>query len=235
MTSCRRYSRNLLALSALALAIIALTSPASARENFAVLIGVNAYPNFGPKNQMRGPVNDVALMQSVLRARRFAEDHILMVADGIPGAQAPTRKAIVQTLADVTDKATRGDFVYLHFSGHGSQQPENVARTDRGHKPDGMNEIFLPRDTGAWSDKDHSVANVIVDFEMNTIVTTLRNKGVFVWAVFDSCHSGSMVRGAPVDDVVFRQVDPLLLGIPRDAIEKSTQQSAAAGSDNVRK
>lgn len=209
------------------LALLALCATSSARENYAVLVGVDNYVNLDREYQLQGPVNDVLLMRSVLRTHGFAEDHISIVADGIPGAQVPTRQAIMASLAAVTSKARRGDFLYLHFSGHGSQQPEDATRTDRGHKPDGMNEIFLPRDVGTWSGTDTGVSNAIIDFEINAAVTALRNKGVFVWAVFDSCHSASMARGAAPPDVRFRQVDPLVLGVPHNRIDKAKQDAIA--------
>ncbi len=213
-----------------AVGLVALSAPSAARENYAVLVGVNNYTNLDREYQLQGPVNDVTLLQSVLRSRGFAEDHILILADGIAGAQAPTRQGIMGSLAAVTQRAQRGDFVYLHFSGHGSQQPEDVARTDRGHKPDGMNEIFLPRDIGTWNEKGTSITNAIVDFEINAAVTALRNKGVFVWAVFDSCHSATMARGAAPEDVRFRQIDPVVLGVPSNRIDKAMRGSATAES-----
>jgi hypothetical protein len=212
------------------LALSAASAASEARENFAVLVGVNNYLNLDRQYQLQGPVNDVLLMRTVLQTHGFAEDHILTVADGIAGAQSPTRQGIMGSLAAVTAKAKRGDFVYLHFSGHGSQQPEDASRTDRGHKPDGMNEIFLPRDIGIWSEKDTGVSNAIVDFEINAAITALRNKGVFVWAVFDSCHSATMARGAVPPDVRFRQVDPLALGVPSGRIDREFRGSAVNDS-----
>jgi hypothetical protein len=169
-------------------------------------------------------------MRNVLRGRGFSDDHIVMLADGVQGALSPNREGILHALAEVTSKARRGDFVYLHFSGHGSQQPEDPARTDRGHKPDGMDEIFLPRDTGRWTDSALTVINALIDYEINTVITGLRNKGVFVWAVFDSCHSASMARGAALEHVHFRRVDPLTLGVPAAAMQRAAQMAAGSGS-----
>ena len=49
-------------------------------------------------------------------------------------------------LADLAGKVQRDDFVYLHLSGHGAQQPQ--AKT--GNETDGLDEIFLPNDIGKW-------------------------------------------------------------------------------------
>lgn len=211
-----------------ALAIGLLGGAALAKENYAVLVGVTVYPVLPEQSYLHGPVNDVAMMRSVLLTRGFPQSHVHVLADGLAGAQSPTRAAILQALAQVTQEAKRGDFVYLHFAGHGSQQPEDKRRTDRGHKPNGMNEIFLPRDIGSWDREGETVENAIIDFEMNAVVTGLRNQGVFVWVVFDSCHSASMTRGIAPGDLRFRQVDPVALGVPQALIDQA--QSAAAGA-----
>jgi hypothetical protein len=212
-----------------AILVCVLGGTAFAKENYAVLVGVTVYPVLPEQNHLRGPVNDVAMMRTVLLARGFAESHVQVLADGLPGAQSPTREAILQALARVAQQAKRGDFVYLHFAGHGSQQPEDKRRTDRGHKPNGMNEIFLPRDIGRWDREGETVDNAIADYEMNAVVTGLRNQGVFVWVVFDSCHSASMTRGIAPGDLRFRQVDPVLLGVPADAGQQQGQAAPADG------
>ena len=114
--------RTLLLSSALALAAL----PAVARENYAILIGVNKYPTLAEKFWLNGPGNDVALVKSYLTEASpvpFADGDITMLADAIPGAGQPTLSGIRGAFADLTAKVKPGDFVYLHFSGHGSQAP----------------------------------------------------------------------------------------------------------------
>ena len=57
-----------------------------------------------------------------------------------------------------------------------------------------MNEIFLPRDTKHWDGTAGTVVNAITDDEIANYLESFRAKGVFVWLVFDSCHSGTMTR-----------------------------------------
>lgn len=221
MAGPRAGNRTRLRRGFFALILTLAAAAGSAQERYAVLVGVTTYPVLPAQFHLHGSVNDVTLMRSVLLARGFAPGHIRVLADGVPGAQAPTRSAILGALAQVGREARRGDFVYLHFAGHGSQQPEDPARTDRGHKPNGMNEIFLPRDIGTWNREGETVDNAIADYEMNAVVTGLRNQGVFVWAVFDSCHSASMTRGVLPGDLHFRQVDPVVLGVPPAALARA--------------
>ena len=60
--------------------------------------------------------------------------------------------------------------------------------------------------------------NVITDNEFADAFTAIRKTGATLWLVFDSCHSGTITRGAPgEDDLVMREIKPTDLGIPESA------------------
>ena len=52
-------------------------------------------------------------------------------------------------------------------------------------------------------------------------------------AVFDACHSASLVRGVPDEDMRYRHVSPVDLGVPRVLID-STRASAVVGASPLR-
>lgn len=211
--------RALLLSTALSLAAL----PAVARENYAILIGVNKYPTLAEKFWLNGPGNDVELVKSYLTGASpvpFSESDITVLADAIPGAGQPTLAGIRGAFADLTAKLEPGDFVYLHFSGHGSQAP--ALRPEE--ELDGLDELFLPADIGPWEDSVGTVQNALVDDEIGEMIDALRAKGADVFAVFDSCHSGTVTRGAPVeDDVRMRKLEASDLGIPAEAMQVSTR------------
>ena len=123
-------------------------------------------------------------------------------------------------------KAQKGDFVVLFFAGHGSQQPaRNLGPSNP--ESDGLDEIFLPRDIGKWSDTAGEVQNAIVDDELGVLITNIRNRGAFVWAIFDTCHSGTITRGIDDQNVRYRDVRSADLGIPKAALDKAAKQAAA--------
>lgn len=62
------------------------------------------------------------------------------------------------------------------------------------------------------------VENAITDNEVNHAITAMRKKGAFVWAVFDSCHSGTMTRGNPQPRMRYRKVSSKKLGIPAERV-----------------
>lgn len=211
--------RRLLLTSALAL----LAAPALARENYALLIGANTYPALDQKYWLKGPSNDVRLVQTYLTTAApvpFAPDKVAVLADGIEGAGAPTLAGIRAAFADLSAKVQPGDFVYLHFSGHGSQAPALNPETEL----DGLDELFMPVDIGPWSDEVGAVENALVDDEIGALIDGLRAKGADVWAVFDSCHSGTVTRGAPEDDDTrTRQLPPEALGLTDEDMAVSTR------------
>jgi hypothetical protein len=196
--------------------LMALAALPARATNHALLVGVSNYPGLEKAQQLVGPANDVRLVRDLLVQKKgFAADHVQVLADGVPSAGEPSRKNILDGLGRLATEVKPGDFVYLHFSGHGSQQPMKAGKVPP--EPDGLDETFLPRDIGRWDDAIATVQNALVNGEMNKAITLLRSKGAFVWAVFDSCHSGNMTRGA-ASDVRFRKVEPGSLGIPAAAM-----------------
>jgi hypothetical protein len=146
----------------------------------------------------------------------------------------PTRQNILAALQRLTRHAKKNDFVFLYFSGHGSQQPApaTIQKTPKPqktpHEPDGLDELFLPRDIGHWNDEIGAVTNAIVDDEFNHYLTALRNKGAFVWLVFDSCHSGTMTRGVQKKTIRERRVSPHALGVPSQALTASQSRGVSS-------
>jgi hypothetical protein len=71
------------------------------------------------------------------------------------GAGLGPRAVGLVAFADLAARAQPGDFVYLHFSGHGSQAPALDPATEL----DGLDELFLPVDIGPWNDSIGTVEN----------------------------------------------------------------------------
>ena len=195
----------------------ALVTAAQAGENYALIVADSDYPNLDQKYWLKGPKNDETLVRDYLLDSapvKFAPQNVVALGSG-DGLQLGTHKNILDALARIAGEARRGDFVYLHFSGHGSQQPALNDSTEA----DGRDEVFLSADTEmATPDNPSALPNVLTDDEMGTALKAIRKTGAFVWVVFDSCHSGSMTRGAPTGgDVADRKIDPSDLGIPDSA------------------
>ena len=188
----------------------AATTIVEAQERYAVLVGVGEYQNLPESLQLQGPPNDVHHMRDYLtNVEGFSEDNIVWLTDGAP--RLPRRAAILAELENLEQKLVAGDFALLYFAGHGSQQP---AGTRANEEFDGYDEIFLPADVKNWNMDIGAVENAIVDDTIGEFISAYRRKGVDVWVIFDSCHSGTMTRGVGDELKRTRQVSPKDLGIP---------------------
>ena len=204
--------------------------PAPAPTYHALLIGVGKYPNLDERYQLKdGPGNDVKLMRTVLQGKGFSPERITVLADGVEGSVGdPTRAAILDGLTALSERVKPGDFAVVYYSGHGSQQP--VTEQTAANEPDRLDETLLPRDVGKWNDSAGVVDNAIVDNEIETRLTALRQRGAFVLAIFDSCHSATVTRKAPPEDWRDRGIEPENLGIPAAALNKVTARGAGNAS-----
>lgn len=214
-------------------------------EKYAVLVGVSKYASLPQNRQLSGSANDVKLMQSVLKNAGFDDQHMQVLADRVEDATQPTRKNILTALQRLSLQAAPGDFVYLHFSGHGSQQPIDRANFNN-HETDGLDEIFLPADIGRWDGKTATVRNAIVDNEFELAIMAIRKRGAFVWAVFDTCHAGTLSRGtsrgaaaavranADLGGERSREVTPQELGIPAALMAQQNHRGASSSEKKQR-
>jgi len=206
--------------------------PALARENHGLLIGASTYPALEERFWLKGPANDIDLVQTYLLGNEvipFEAEDVTVLADGIEGKEAPTLAAIRTAFRELAERVEPGDFVYLHFSGHGSQAPAR----DPDSELDGLDELFLPVDIGPWNDSVGEVENALVDDEIGELIGMLREKGADVWVVFDSCHSGTATRAAPTgeDDEKMRKLEPGALGVPQETLADAQGTSRGLEAD----
>lgn len=226
-----RFSRRLAALLALApvCCLGTMVVGAEARENYALIVADSDYPNLAEKYWLKGPKNDEILVRDYLLNNapvKFEPQNVVALGSG-DGLQLGTHQAILDNLGKIAAEAKPGDFVYLHFSGHGSQQPAKDDTTEA----DGRDEVFLSADTKmAPPDDPTYMPNVLTDDEVSDALRAIRKAGAFVWVVFDSCHSGTMTRGAPDGDAADRKIDPADLGIPDSAF---TQPASTGDGDRA--
>lgn len=181
--------------------------------NYAILIGVSGYDETIGQPDLRGPSNDVALMQNVLAAHEF---DITLLSEGVPGGTRPSRNVIMTALDDLAGSVTKGDFVYLHFSGFGSQQPDVNGKA--------WENVFLPADTGRAVAGNTEIPNAILETEINTGIIAMRQKGADVWFVRDTCHASPSPQVGS-SRVALRCVDPSVLGL--DGLKALTKRAGA--------
>jgi hypothetical protein len=223
--SCRWWAALILA-PALASASASAETPGN--RWWGVVVGVGEYQRLDPALSLDGPPHDVPLVVTWLRRQGVPRRHLTVLADRVPGADGlPTRTAILDALAALPDRMRSGDIAFLYFAGHGSQQPQGGREWS---KADGLDEIFLPRDVGRWDGRSGRVEGAIVDYEIGAAVEALRARGIFVWLVFDSCHSATIARTLMLPHVRLRAVPPIQLGVPSGATSNPALNPALADS-----
>ena len=155
----------------------------------AVLIGINRYRI--PGADLRGCVNDVKNMKRSLRKYfGFRSRDIRVLTDF-----KATKKAMQQALASLVARARKGDVLYVHYSGHGSNVPDR-----NGDEADRRDEILCPSDLD-WKDP-------LTDDWLRTTFDKLK-PGVRLTVVMDCCHSGTNTRAiAPPDAPVVNRYLP---------------------------
>ncbi len=196
-------------------------------KRHALLVGVSKYPNLAERLQLGGSANDVLLLKkTIVEICGFPEGsiRILSEAEGEKNAdRLPTRANIQREFAELAKRAEEGDTVFISLSGHGSQQPESNA-PDAEPEPDGLDELFLPRDVGKWNNVRGTVENAIIDDELGLWLKAIGAKKASVFILVDACHSGTITRGTSTERM--RQLDTTGdLGIPKDTLK--TAENAA--------
>ena len=215
----------------LAAAALAVPLADAHAERYALLVGVSRYAVFAGEErwQLAGPANDVQLMRALLERHGFAAPAMRVLADGVPGAAAPTRAALLEALDALAARAAPGDQVVLYFAGHGAQMPADPQTAQGRAENDGLHEIFLPADTGRWNPVTRRVDGALADHELVERLDALTGRGAFVFAVFDTCHSATSLRSVPGSATRWRRAEPAALGIPAGRREPSSPASPVPG------
>jgi hypothetical protein len=153
------------------------------------------YPSLG------GCVNDVDLVDCFLRDEiGVPGDHIVKLTSSaaedlrhdIPREDQslwPTYGNIAQAFHSIFQKGKRGDWVYIHYSGHGARV-RTVYESIKG--PDGLDEALVPVDIEVISARDQG--RYIRDIEIATWIQDMVDKGLRLTVILDSCNAGSANR-----------------------------------------
>lgn len=213
--------------------LILPTASAQASRTMALLVGVADYTDASGIKDLHGPRNDVSILWRALQQRGVAAADITVLTDGLPAGERfpvaaglPVSARILEELDRLASEVASGDTVLFYYSGHGTRQPDNPAEPEDEPETDGMDQVILPGDVGAYDPIKRTLRNAIVDDVIGRKIAAIRARGAFVWAVIDACHSGTVTRG----DQVTRSVDPASLGIPATPAAATTRGGTRKGT-----
>jgi hypothetical protein len=155
---------------------------------------------------LKGPSHDVAAMRELLTSEKFGfpndDQHIHVLLD-----QAATRDAILKAMQQYLVKdPSPGDTVVLFISSHGSLRADPKGHGQlydldgTGKDPSAVQNTLVPYDWYLGKDD-------IFSRDLRHIFNQAAERGIHLTAIFDSCHSGSLARGAESSVFVARDFD----------------------------
>jgi hypothetical protein len=135
---------------------------------------------------LKGSVNDVrALRELLIRRLGFRAQDILVLEN-----EAATRDGILGAFRrHLIAPAKPDDQSIFYYAGHGSR-----VRNSRSTELDGKDETIVPADANRPG--GNRVIADIRDKEWNRLFSEVLDRGAWLTAFFDSCHSGSISRSA---------------------------------------
>jgi hypothetical protein len=184
-------SRALRFVLLLAALLLLHSGMSQAADRFAVLVGIGKYdpatvvpgrtvaPGAGSSIDLKGPPNDLVLMQEVLSYYSFNDRNTKVLAD----ARA-TRQGIIDAVKQHLLSLSSGSLAVFYYSGHGS-----ALKSRDGHG-ESTDETIVPYDgrIGGQDPRD------IVDDEIYHWIEVLNANGITVVFILDSCFSGGSAR-----------------------------------------
>lgn len=177
---------------------------------WAILVGINAYPT--GISDLEGCVRDIQIVEKFLTDNIDASrlEILKITADDLNGEMPPDYDNIVGMINHVKRRVNERDFVYFHYSGHGSRQLRHYSLSSGSY----FESLVL-------HGKRH-----MKDYELGRHLDSLASTGAHLFAVLDCCHSGG---GDRINNQNVRQIDQVLPADPQPG-EPEEEGGHRAGS-----
>jgi hypothetical protein len=178
--------------------------------HYALLIGINAYP----ETPLKGCVRDVLGIKKHLEKIADSNNvHIRTLTADLPDdtrnhlpieeqESLPTRNNVIDAMEWTISRAKEGDFVYIHYAGHGTAFRPGVGK--------GSFSEFSNRSTGDLAlnllEEDTSKICYLRGYELTSRLRDMVDKKLIVTVVLDCCFSGGVMRNDT--SIRYRDYDP---------------------------
>lgn len=149
--------------------------PGNKSNKNALLVGINYK---GTPNELYGCINDTNNIKNLLE-QRFSFKNFTFLTDETN--KKPNKQNIIEGFTNLLVNAKSGDILFFLYSGHGTCTAD--LNKD---ELDGQDELIVPIDAT-------SIQTCIIDDELNKIIQTNIKPGVKLFALFDSCFSGTVL------------------------------------------
>jgi hypothetical protein len=146
----------------------------------ALLVGINYV---GTSNELYGCINDTKCIQERISKNGF--NNITILTDNT--TIKPNKRSILNSFTNLLINSQAGDLLFFAYSGHGSYDIDKS-----GDEMSGYDQLIVPLDL-----------NMIYDDELKEIIQKNLKPDVTLFAMFDSCFSGSVL------DLKYQYMDSL--------------------------
>ncbi|KAI0055440.1 peptidase C14 [Artomyces pyxidatus] len=142
-------------------------------------IGVNY---IGQNSELHGCINDAKeAYQFIIDKYHYDQADVMLLTDDAEDERnLPTRENIVSAMHWLLEGAQMHDSLFIHYSGHGGWSKDR--NRDKGY---GFDEMIFP--------VDYKKAGTILDDDLHDYLVGPLPPGCRLTAVFDSCHSASVL------------------------------------------
>lgn len=172
----------------------------------AILIGIDAYPD----RPLTSCVNDIQEIKNYLE-RALNPVHIQMfraptstnleLSNPVQGSVLwPTRDNVISAFKETVSLAKAGDFVYIHYSGHGTRSPAEPREEFSNMFTGNLALVLL-------DEEEENGMRYLWGWDLAHWLKAMVDKGLVVTLVLDCCFSAT----------VYRDDDPTIRFLPYDA------------------
>lgn len=165
---------------------LCLTAQQATADVYGVVIGIDAYKNYGT---LDGAVNDAKIVADSLNAVGAKQVKLLL-------DDKATRDEIKKAWDDVSVQAKKGDTIFFTYAGHGAQLPERVKNTEE----DGQDEFYV---LANFEDSGKNTYERLIDDDLQEWFSKRPDLNIIL--VSDSCHSGTMTRSYKKSKLKYRK------------------------------
>ena len=198
-----------------------ITTNSLSQNKLALIVAVGEYPT--TKIKPIASVNDVKYIKAALTRNGFEPKNI----DTLINSKA-TKKAIINSLTQLSEKAKKNDIVVVHLSCHGQQIRDQKTIELGKDEDDGYDEAFLPYDAlPKYNPTGYKGENHLRDDDLYPLLINIRKKlgseGSML-VLLDACHSGTGTRD---ESFAVTRGEPIPFADPENPMDSVINLSAA--------
>ncbi|MEP7255686.1 MAG: caspase family protein [Ferruginibacter sp.] len=199
-----------------------ITIGSLSQNKLALIVAVGEYPATS-KIKPIASVNDVKYIKAALGRNGFEQNNI----DTLINSKA-TKKAIINSLTQLSEKAKKNDIVVIHLSCHGQQIRDQKTIELGKDEDDGYDEAFLPYDAmPKYNPTGYKGENHLRDDDLYPLLLNIRKKlgseGSLL-VLLDACHSGTGTRD---ESFAVTRGEPVPFPDPENPLDSVINLSAA--------